>query len=208
MCDVAVASHAMARRWAFALVAGLLFVCGPVLTALQAPHQATWLDQPLTNWNAPGAAIPKAPASDEAIAAVIDRCRLQPPRSSPAERAIESTGWIPFWNFDQQLVRDDVEIVGGMRAADGMCRPQVYNLFVFVSGRFAGTLSPTVMNSRLDGSSGAVRVAPPVVTAEFARYTAADPLCCPSSRVTVNYRIERQPAGPVIAPVEIRTTRP
>jgi hypothetical protein len=40
----------------------------------------------------------------------------KPPRSTRAERAVEAAGWIPFWNFDQQLVREDVEIVGGMRA--------------------------------------------------------------------------------------------
>ena len=84
----------------------------------------------------------------------------------------------------------------------------LYNLFVFVGGTFAGVLSPTPMTSRLDGSSGAVRLPLPNITAEFARYTTTDPLCCPSSRVTVRYRIDRSAAGPVVAPVEVRTTRP
>ena len=79
---------------------------------------------------------------------------------------------------------------------------------MFVGGTFAGVLSPTPMTSRLDGSSGAVRLPLPNITAEFARYTSADPLCCPSSRVTVRYRIDRSAAGPVVAPVEIRTSRP
>ena len=30
----------------------------------------------------------------------------------------------------------------------------------------------------------------PQITAEFARYAATDPLCCPSSRVTVRYRAD------------------
>ena len=89
-----------------------------------------------------------------------------------------------------------------------MCRPVTYNLFVFVRGQFAGLLSPTAMASRLDSSSGAVRMTLPALTAEFARYSSNDPLCCPSSRVTVRYRIDRTAAGPVVAPVEIRTTRP
>jgi hypothetical protein len=177
-------------------------------TAMQDAARASWLDRPLTNWNTAGGTLPRPAASDEPVTTVISRCKLQPPRSTAAERAIEAAGWIPFWNVDQQLVREDVEIVGGMRAADGMCRPVTYNLFVFVSGRFAGTLSPVPMVSRLDGSSGAVRIGQAAVTAEFARYTSSDPLCCPSSRVTVSYRIERTPAGPLVAPADLRTTRP
>ena len=71
---------------------------------------------------------------------------------------MDSSGWIPFWNFDQQLVRDDIEILGGMRGGDGMCRPLNYNVFVFVRGQFAGALSPASMDSRLDSSSGVVRI--------------------------------------------------
>lgn len=170
---------------------------------------ASWLDRPLTAWNTAGSPVPKAPAAaDETKEEIISRCRLTPPRLTAPERAVDAAAWIPFWNFAQQLVREDVEIVGGMSGADGMCRPAVYNLFVFVGGKFAGVLSPTSMTSRLDGSSGAVRLPLPNITAEFARYTTSDPLCCPSSRVTVRYRIDRTAAGPVVAPVEIRTTRP
>ena len=67
---------------------------------------------------------------------------------------------------------------------------------------------PVTMSSRLDASSGAVRLPPSGITAEFARYTTADALCCPSSRVTVGYRVDRTPAGAVVVPVEIRNTRP
>jgi hypothetical protein len=168
---------------------------------------ASWLDQPLKNWNSAGAPVPKAPAGDETKESVIQRCRLAPPRSTSAERAVDAAGWIPFWNFDQQLVRDEVEIVGGMRGADGMCRPTAYHLFVFVGGRFAGGLSPASMTSRLDSSSGAVRVQSQSLTADFSRYATSDPLCCPSSHVTVRYRIDRTDAGPVVAPVDVRTTR-
>jgi len=189
-------------------IVGLLLLTISVKT-VQDRAATSWLDQPLAAWNIAGSPVPKAPAAaDETKEEIVTRCQLTPPRSTAPERAVDAAGWIPFWNFAQQVVREDVEIVGGMSGADGMCRPVSYNLFVFVGGRFAGVLSPTSMTSRLDGSSGAVRLALPNITAEFARYTTADPLCCPSSRVTVRYRIDRTAAGSVVAPVEIRTTRP
>jgi len=171
------------------------------------PQAGSWLDRPLSNWNTAWAPLPSAPKPDEPKATVIARCKSTPPLSTAAEKAIDAAGWIPFHNFDQPLVREDVEIVGGMTGSDGMCRPTGYNLFVFVGGRFAGTLSPVPMTSRLDASSGAVRLPLPQITAEFARYKPTDPLCCPSSRVTVRYRIDRTPTGAVVVPVEVRTTR-
>ena len=196
-----------ACRSASVLAAGIMVLLTVPVTAGPQENPASWLDRPLVNWNKAGEPVPGAPAGDEPTASVISRCKLTPPRSTMAERAIESAGWIPFWSFDQQLVREDVEIVGGMRGADGMCRPLTYNLFVFVRGQFAGRLSPTSMGSRLDSSSGIVRMALPVVTTEFARYRSNDPLCCPSSRITVRYRIDRT-TGPVVVPIEVRTTRP
>ena len=194
----------MASRTAWALAAAALLMAAPV-GGQSIP--ASWLDQPLESWNTAGAAVPKAPAGDETKESVVQRCRLAPPRSTSPERAVDAAGWIPFWNFDQQLVRDEIEIVGGMTGADGMCRPTAYNLFVFVGGRFAGALSPASMTSRLDSSSGAVRVQPQSLTADFSRYASSDPLCCPSSHVTVRYRIDRTDAGPVVAPVDVRTRR-
>jgi hypothetical protein len=188
------------------LLAGCVLSVVAALSA-QTERPGSWLDRPLTNWNKPGEALPKAPPADETTAAVINRCRLTPSRATEAERAVGSAGWITFSYFEQKLMRDDVEIVAGMRSADGMCRPWEYNLFVFVGGRFAGQLAPAPMNSRLDGSSGAVRLPLPHITAEFARYTSDDPLCCPSAHVTVRYRIDRTTAGPVVVPIEVRTTR-
>jgi hypothetical protein len=85
-----------------------------------------------------------------------------------------------------------------------MCRPVSYNAFVFVGNKFAGTLSPAPMMSRTDGASGPVQVEPPAINVEFSRYTSADPLCCPSSRMTVRYRIDRTAAGPVVVPVSAK----
>jgi hypothetical protein len=190
------------------LIAGAV-VWSVVGAAAQAPP-ASWLDRPLVSWNKAGEKLPAppdAPAGGESRPGIVSRCKLTPPRSTAAERAVDAAGWIPFWNFDQQLVRDDVEIVGGMRGADGMCRPTAYNLFVFVDGRFAGVLSPAPMTSRLDSSSGAVRMPLPNITVDFARYTSTDPLCCPSAHVRATYRIERTAAGAVVVPAEVRTTR-
>jgi hypothetical protein len=111
--------------------------------------------------------------------------------------------------FDRQIVQRDVEIIGGLAAVDGMCRPAAFNIFVFVGGRLAGTLSPSDMYSRTDGSiGGAIRLADDDIAAEFARYADADALCCPSGRVTVRYRIDRKTSPPVVVPVNARVTRP
>ena len=183
----------------------LLAISAGALSA-QPKTQESW-HRPLANWNQAGAPLPAPPAAEESKASLIARCRLTPPRGTPAEKAVDGADRVPFHNFDRRLVREGVEVVGGMAGSDGMCRPTNYNLFVFVRGRFAGTLSPLAMTSRLDASSGAVRLPLPQITAEFARYAASDPLCCPSSRVIVHYRIERGGAGAVVVPIEVRTTR-
>ena len=113
-----------------------LVACLGVAVSAQPPSGGTWLDRPLASWNAPGAPIPSPPAVDEDKAAVVKRCELKRPAATPQEKAVDAAGWITFWNLDQQLVRDGIEIVGGMAGADGMCRPVDYNLFVFVDGRF------------------------------------------------------------------------
>ena len=191
-------------RW---LSMSALFVCLGFAASARQPSAGSWLDRPLTGWNKPGAPIPSPRNAEEDKAAVIERCGLKGPAATAPEKALDAAGWITFWNFDQQLVRDGIEIVGGMSGADGMCRPADYNLFVFVDGRYAGTLSPEMMVSRSDGTSGAVRMPLPQLTAEFSRYAPSDPLCCPSSRVTVRYRVDRLPEGPVVVPVDVRTTR-
>jgi len=162
---------------------------------------ASWLDQPLSNWNRAGRAVPAAPAAPEPLKAVVSRCRLTTPGGNAA-KAVSAAGWIPFRYFGKPLAQGDVEIVGGMTGADGMCRPTGYNVFVFVGGRHAGTLSPKPMTSRLDGASGEVRLALPQIDVQFARYTEKDPLCCPSSRSTVRFRIDRKKAGAVVVPFD------
>jgi hypothetical protein len=187
-----------------------LFIATGAALFAQSP-QASWLDMPLSGWNAPGSPMPRAVTDDETMAELSRRC---PPvsalRGTPGERTLSGSGWVPFHMFDRAVALGDVEIVAGLAGADGMCRPVAFNVFVFVGGRLAGTLSPAVMDSRTDASiGGAIRLAEDgTIAAEFSRYAAADPLCCPSGRVTVRYRIDRSAGAPVVVPVSVRPTRP
>ena len=57
-----------------------------------------------------------------------------------------------------------------------MCRPWSYQVFVFVGERFAGTLSPVLMDARTDGAWQAVRIGSRLrLAAEFLRYTRRRP---------------------------------
>jgi hypothetical protein len=169
----------------------------------------SWLDRPLVNWNTPDRSIPAAVTNREAVAEITKRCAsLQVRRSTQGERAVSEAGWLPFLMFDRQIMARDVEIIGGLAAADGMCRPVDFNVFVFAAGQFAGTLSPDRMASRSDSSvGGAIRLADDVISAEFARYASADALCCPSGRVTVRYRIDRRGPFPLVVPASVQPTR-
>jgi hypothetical protein len=172
---------------------------------LQAP-MSSWLDRPLSGWN--GAAPPRNVArSGESSAALRTRCR-PPAASGAAARVVEALGWVAFDHLDRPLAAHGVEVVGGMTGADQMCRPVGYHLFVFVDGRFAGTLSPETMTTGQDGSAGPVRILDAeTMSAEFARFASRDVPCCPTSRVTVRYRVDRSSAAAVVVPADLRTTR-
>ena len=147
--------------------------------------------------------------SGETVAEITTRCKMTVLRNTAGERALADAGWLPIHMFDRQIVQRDVEIVGGLAGADGMCRPIHFNVFVFVNGRLAGALSPYDMDSRSDGSiGGGIRLAEDdTISADFARYNSTDPLCCPTGRVTVRYRIDRKASPPVVVPVRVQTTR-
>jgi hypothetical protein len=183
----------------------VLCVCGANFVAAQ----TVWLDQPLTGWNAAGAALPRGTADAAARADALKRCKLTPP-STAADRALEAAGWIPQPHLDRRLINNDVEdseIVAGFSSLDASCARAAFNLFVFVGGRFAGTLSPGSMTPRTDASAGPVRFVNDGISAEFARYKPGDADCCPTARVAVQYRIDRTPTGPSVVPVNVRTTR-
>src|SRR5438445_1067020 len=157
----------------------ILMVSGTVLA------QSSWLDRPLNNWNNGSGVVPNAPRT---LVAIDERCRdqIRTP-DSLSDRAVTRAGWSLF---GAAQTFGTVTVVNGMAGVDGMCRPSLYNTFVFVNNRFAGTLSPTTMSSRSDGALNTARLnTPSSVTAEFVRYKTSDPLCCPSQTSAVSYSI-------------------
>ncbi|MBV9580723.1 MAG: LppP/LprE family lipoprotein [Chloroflexi bacterium] len=166
-----------------------------------AAAQSSWLDQPLSNWNQAGMDVPQAPAMDPST---NPQCLPQKrPIDTSADQALSDAGWTLFSSYAAGW---DTYVVRGLSGYDGMCRPLGYNVFVFVNGQFAGTISPSTMDSRTDGT-GDVRFfgARDSITAEFQRYAATDPLCCPSGTDTVSYQINRTPGGPVLVPQSVST---
>jgi hypothetical protein len=159
----------------------------------------SWLDQPLTNWNSVGMDIPQAPPMDPST---NPQCLpLKRPVETVADQALVDAGWTIFGGYQGGW---DTYVVRGLSGYDGMCRPLGYNEFVFVNDQFAGTISPGLMDSRTDGA-GDVRffAAKDMIGAEFQRYSATDPLCCPSGHATVFYQVNRRPAGPVLVPQSV-----
>lgn len=178
-----------------------------LMPGVSAQTGTLWLDRPMTSWTS--TALPAAPAGSEAPSALERRCGSSSLLTATSAESVRSAGWAPFLHFDRAIARDDVEVIGGMTAAATPgCEPTTFNLFVFVGGKFAGTISPIVMGQGRDGVVGAVRITgADAVTAEFARYVKSDTQCCPSSRVRVTYRIERAGSQPTLVPLDVRTLR-
>jgi hypothetical protein len=152
--------------------------------------------------------MPMPPTASETRPALARRCATRVATGGAVDALLTKGGWLPFLHVDRRITRDDVEVVGGMAAAGPACEPTVFNLFVFVDGRFAGTLSPSSMSTSRDGAAGSVRLTgQDAMTAEFARYAATDSECCPSSVVRVSYRIQRDGPAAVIEAVEARRVR-
>jgi hypothetical protein len=190
------------------LALGFSIVVSAGSLLFQAVPATAWLDRPLEGWNRAGSALARPRAVPNPDDDFKKRCELETRRDTAAERTLADAGWVPFLFAGRQLVRGDLEVIGGLSNSDGMCRPSGFNAFVFIAGVFAGTLSPQDMDSRLDASLNSVRiVGDDVISAEFVRYRPEDPLCCPSSHVTVRYRLDRTGAKPVVVPIEVRTTR-
>ncbi|MGK7944600.1 MAG: LppP/LprE family lipoprotein [Microcystaceae cyanobacterium] len=161
----------------------------------------SWLEQEKPqNWNQAGASIPQAPKNDEY--SNLERCGEQARQpSTPEDQALVKAGWTLFGPIQ---VYGKTTLRSAMSNADGMCRPMGYQEFVFVEGKFAGTLSPIPMSSRTDGS--AIRTYIPQenrLTTVFNRYSATDALCCPSRTNNVSYTIEYQKGKPVVIPQQI-----
>jgi LppP/LprE lipoprotein len=187
----------------------LAVVVSVSVSGVAAQTGSTWLDRAMSAWNEPAKGVPPAQPGKESMIDLARQCGSTALATSPTADAIRKAGWVPFLHFDQVIARNDIEVIGGMTAATTPgCEPMVFNLFVFVGGRFAGTVSPATMGRNLDGVAGAVRITGDnTLVADFARYTPADTECCPSSRVRVSYRIEGGGSRPVLVAVDTRRSR-
>lgn len=159
-----------------------------------------WLDEPLQPWNLPGGAVPSAPPQDVKFQAPCTRQERGP--ATPEEMQLAAAGWRleAYWPAQRQAA---AALIVATSNYDGMCRPWLFNVFAFVDGHYAGTLSPAPMNSRTDGvlrsTPGPGFLADGRMEALFTRYATTDPLCCPSLGASrVSYRVERASGGPVV----------
>jgi hypothetical protein len=115
---------------------------------------------------------------------------------------------VPYLHLDQTIARNGIEVIGGMTAASPGCEPERFNLFVFVNGAFAGTLSRAAMTPSRDSVAGAVRITgADTLTVDFARFRPGDADCCPSARERVTYRIEKTGAGATLVATDTRQLR-
>ena len=176
----------------------LLFLA--LVFTVSASGQTSWLDRPLNNWNNGNGVVPNAPRT---LAPIEAMCRTQVRNpESIADRAVTRAGW-SLYGASQTY--GPVTVVTAMAGVDGMCRPMQYNAFVFVRDRFAGTLAPEPMDARTDGSLNDLRLSSATeLSAEFARYTSRDALCCPSQTSSVTYAIGAGARG-VVRPENIDT---
>lgn len=176
----------MPHRPLLALALGALLALG---WAVADAAEATWLDGSPHGWNAPGAPVPTAPVV--APNPVLPCGRGERAPSGAEEAQLAGTGWKleSYWPTQRA---GGVALVTALAGYDGMCRPLDFNGFVFVGGRFVGTLAPRPMASREDGTLvGTPSVsADGRVVAEFTRYSPTDALCCPSrGRTRVSYAV-------------------
>ena len=193
---------------AIVLVGSLSFAASPVAAT-------GWLDTPLVRWNGPHQGVPLPPAQTDSrtgrpltVERDVQAMCLRQERApvTEEEKQVVAAGWRlqGYWPTVQQA---DITVVTALSWYDGMCRPWAYQAFAFVGGRFAGTLSPVVMNSRLDGTLADTVTLQPggVIEATFTRYADSDPLCCPSlPKVWVRYDLVAEAGGRFFTPTATR----
>jgi hypothetical protein len=179
-----------------------------VLIAAAGP--VSWLDaKPLAPWNtAQRLDPPIRPGAPDPELAKGGRCAssVRPPTSTE-DHALVTRGWSLVGPYQRY---GETSIVSAMAAADGMCRPEGYQAFVFVEGWYAGTLSPKLMNARSDASIASLSIplySPTEFVVDFARYTPDDPLCCPRATTTVTYRVKSLGGRPHVVPVSASTQK-
>ena len=179
------------------------------LSSTSAFADGDWLDRPLTAWNQSAMAIPTAPGSGPVVNPLCLRDVIA--ATTPMESALTLAGWRLVRTRD--AAPGNTTVILATAEYDGMCRPAGFNAFTFVDGVFAGTLSPVLMVSRIDGTlAGPDSIASTGdgrLSARFLRYSRSDPLCCPSlPSVSVEYRVDRTAAGPAAVPVALKQAAP
>jgi hypothetical protein len=189
-----------ARLGARRLLSGIA-LAGAVSAPCAALADGSWIDKKLiAPWNVHLAELPRAAKAQESF----ERCRsqLRPPETRE-DRAVAAAGWKLYAPYE---LFGGTAIVLAMSDVDGMCRPVGYQGFVFVHGTYAGTLSPRPMDSRTDGAlQRPLLFGATSFSAEFERYAASDPLCCPSRSSVVEYKVERRDGRPLVVPVSATT---
>jgi hypothetical protein len=183
-----------------------------VLAVASASADGGWLDAAPTGWNQANAPIPTAPPLRQSQV----RCQNQERAATEtAETQLRAQGWRleSYWPAAEQ---GNLTLVTALADYDGMCRPLEFNVFAFVDGGYAGTLSPVLMDSRTDGVLAFVpgganpsAASPSQLKASFLRYAPTDPLCCPSRpATTVTYQIVNGVVVPTAIGVATPTTLP
>lgn len=195
-------SHSSQLGLISAIALMLMVSSATIATSQPTPRPATtWLDQAKpTNWNQPNSSPPKAPTGGANLKQCTDAVR-QP--ITPEDRSLIANGWTLFGAL--QTINGTL-VITGVSDFDGMCRPLGYQHFVFVRSKFAGTLSPTLMNSRTDGASRRLDLyRAKSFQAVYSRYSDSDPLCCPSRTSYVSFEIDTQNGSPVVVPADVVT---
>jgi hypothetical protein len=177
--------------------------------ALGAAPAPVWLDARLpANWNVAGAVLPGAPGPSDPDLAPGGNCApmLRAP-TAPEDVALARKGWSlvgPYQRFGR------TSVVMATAGADGMCRPDRYQGFVFVDAVFAGTISPHLMNARSDGGVAGVSVnlyGESELDVTFTRYSASDPLCCPHASTSVSYAVRTLGNRSIVEPTSAQTSK-
>lgn len=168
-------------------------------SSFDAAAQSDWLDQPtLPNWNSRSRAIL---STKKISAAETRRCNISIRQASlPQDFLLTKNNWTlvgPAQIFDRTTV---VSVAEGF---DGMCRPLKFQSLVFVGNQVAGTLSPGQMDSRTDGYLTKVNLYSETdFSAEYARYQANDPLCCPYKIESVTWSIKPDGRNFLLTPID------
>jgi heat shock protein HslJ len=174
------------------VILGMFLIFGGAVSA-----QSDWLDmKPLPNWNPRSRAILETKKMTAAMLGQCGKFVRQP--TLAADKQLAKFGWTLV---GAAQVYGKTTVVGVAESFDGQCRPLKFQTLVFVGNRVAGTLAPGPMDSRTDGALTSVKMtSETTLTAEYARYKAADALCCPSKIEAVTFVIKPDGANHLLTP--------